>query len=162
MIANDSDRNRAGVDRYNRSYAYAESENLKDWKNHRFILAMDPDAVCRFRKLYDRPMYSERDLLEVAEGIVTLVGSSRDVNGKSWQRNSSRLLDKALDYITVHARDAITVADVCDALGVGYRRLDRLFKRHLGHGPKDSILACRLHGVRAELRSSSRRFCSAS
>lgn len=43
MIANDSDRNRAGVDRYNRSYAYAESDNLKEWKNHRFILAMDAD-----------------------------------------------------------------------------------------------------------------------
>ena len=43
MIANDSDRNRAGVDRYNRSYAYAESDDLKEWKNHRFILAMDAD-----------------------------------------------------------------------------------------------------------------------
>jgi hypothetical protein len=43
MIANDSDRNRAGVDRYNRSYAYADSDDLKEWKNHRFILAMDAD-----------------------------------------------------------------------------------------------------------------------
>lgn len=43
MIANDSDRNRAPVDRYNRSYAYAESDDLKEWKNHRFILAMDAD-----------------------------------------------------------------------------------------------------------------------
>lgn len=43
MIANDSDRNRAAVDRYNRSYAYAESSDLKEWKNHRFILAMDAD-----------------------------------------------------------------------------------------------------------------------
>lgn len=43
MIANDSDRDRPGVDRYNRSYAYAESEDLKTWKSHRFILAMDAD-----------------------------------------------------------------------------------------------------------------------
>lgn len=43
MIANDSDRNRAAVDRYNRSYAYAESDDLKEWKNHQFILAMDAD-----------------------------------------------------------------------------------------------------------------------
>ena len=43
MIANDSDRDRPGVDRYNRSYAYAESDDLKEWKNHRFILAMDAD-----------------------------------------------------------------------------------------------------------------------
>jgi len=43
MIANDSDRDRPGVDRYNRSYAYAESDDLKEWTNHRFILAMDAD-----------------------------------------------------------------------------------------------------------------------
>lgn len=43
MIANDSDVNRPGVDRYNRSYAYAESDDLKEWTNHRFILAMDAD-----------------------------------------------------------------------------------------------------------------------
>lgn len=43
MIADESDRHRPGVDRYNRSYAYAESEDLKEWTNHRFILAMDAD-----------------------------------------------------------------------------------------------------------------------
>ena len=118
------------------------------------VLERDPEAVRLFRLLYDRPMHSERDLIEVAEGIITLVGSSHDTKIKAWQRNSSRLLDDALDYIRMHARDAITVADVCAALGVGYRRLDRAFKRHLGHGPKDSILAYRLNGVRDELRSS--------
>jgi hypothetical protein len=43
LIADDSDRQRAGVDRYYRSYSYAESEDLKEWKNHQFILAMDAD-----------------------------------------------------------------------------------------------------------------------
>ena len=40
------------------------------------------------------------------------------------------------------------------ALGVGYRALDRAFKARLGHGPKNSILAFRLNGVRADLLSS--------
>lgn len=43
MIANESDRERPGTDRYNRSYARAESEDLKEWTDHRHILAMDPD-----------------------------------------------------------------------------------------------------------------------
>jgi len=43
MIADDSDRNRPPIDRYNRSYAYAESDDLKEWTNHQFILAMDAD-----------------------------------------------------------------------------------------------------------------------
>lgn len=43
MVANESDGNRRGVDRYNRAYAYAESDDLSEWNNHRFILAMDAD-----------------------------------------------------------------------------------------------------------------------
>ena len=43
MIATESDREWKGVDRYNRSYAYAESDDLKVWKNHKFILSMDAD-----------------------------------------------------------------------------------------------------------------------
>ncbi len=43
MIANDSDRERPVVDRYNRSYAYAESDDLREWTNHQHILAMDAD-----------------------------------------------------------------------------------------------------------------------
>jgi hypothetical protein len=43
MIANESDRQRKAVDRYYRSYAYAESDDLREWKHHRFILSMDAD-----------------------------------------------------------------------------------------------------------------------
>lgn len=43
MIADDRDADRPPVERYNRSYARAESSDLREWTNHRFILAMDPD-----------------------------------------------------------------------------------------------------------------------
>jgi hypothetical protein len=43
MIANQSDCDRKPVDRYDRSYAYAESADLRTWTNHRFILSMDAD-----------------------------------------------------------------------------------------------------------------------
>jgi hypothetical protein len=43
MIADESDRERKAVDRYYRSYAYAESDDLREWKNHQFILSMDAD-----------------------------------------------------------------------------------------------------------------------
>lgn len=43
MIANESDCSRPAVDRYNRAYAMAESDDLKTWTSHRFILAMDAD-----------------------------------------------------------------------------------------------------------------------
>ena len=43
MVANESDRERKPVDRYYRSYAYVESEDLREWKNFQFILSMQPD-----------------------------------------------------------------------------------------------------------------------
>jgi hypothetical protein len=43
LIADESDRTRAPVDRYYRSYAYADSTDLREWKNHQFILSMDAD-----------------------------------------------------------------------------------------------------------------------
>ncbi|MBT4868285.1 MAG: hypothetical protein HON53_24525 [Planctomycetaceae bacterium] len=43
MVANESDCDRQPVGRYYRSYAYAESDDLREWKNHQFILSMDPD-----------------------------------------------------------------------------------------------------------------------
>jgi hypothetical protein len=43
MIANDSDRERKAADRYYRSYASVESDDLREWKNYRFILSMDAD-----------------------------------------------------------------------------------------------------------------------
>ena len=43
MVANESDRERKAVDRYNRSYACVESDDLREWKNFRFILSMDAD-----------------------------------------------------------------------------------------------------------------------
>ena len=43
MIADDGDRERKRTDRYYRSYAYAESADLRKWKNHQFMLSMDAD-----------------------------------------------------------------------------------------------------------------------
>jgi hypothetical protein len=43
MVAIASDCERQAVDRYYRSYAYAESDDLAEWTNHQFILSMDAD-----------------------------------------------------------------------------------------------------------------------
>jgi hypothetical protein len=43
MIATAADTTRPPIDRYNRAYARAESEDLQHWTDHRFIAAMDPD-----------------------------------------------------------------------------------------------------------------------
>jgi hypothetical protein len=43
MVADESDRTRKGADRYYRSYGYAESDDLREWAGHRFLLGMDAD-----------------------------------------------------------------------------------------------------------------------
>ena len=43
MIAIESDRDRPRADRYYRSYARVESDDLREWKNFQFVLSMDAD-----------------------------------------------------------------------------------------------------------------------
>ena len=43
MVAIESDRNWKQVDRYYRVYGYTESDDLREWRNFRPILSMDPD-----------------------------------------------------------------------------------------------------------------------
>lgn len=43
MVADESDQDRKLEDRYDRCYARVESDDLREWKNFRFILSMDAD-----------------------------------------------------------------------------------------------------------------------
>ena len=69
-------------------------------------------------------------------------------------RDRSRAFKLALDYIHSAASEAITVGEVCEAVGVSWRTLDRSFREHLGVTPKTCIKTIRLQGVRRELAGS--------
>jgi AraC family ethanolamine operon transcriptional activator len=127
---------------------------LKRLDNSRDVLTVDPLAAIRFRQHYDEAHRTEQSLRTIVEQLLILVETQGIEGGSQRQKNSSRLVDDALNYIVETSQNAPTVADICFHLGVGYKALDRAFKSRLGYGPKSSILAFRLNRVRAELRSS--------
>ena len=93
----------------------------------------------------------EHLMVELIEDLVILL-PSESVNTPL--RDRSRAFKLALDYIHSAASEAITVGEVCEAVGVSWRTLDRSFRENLGVGPKTCIKTIRLQGVRRELANS--------
>jgi AraC-like DNA-binding protein len=116
------------------------------------ILTIKPRAMRRFWAVYDGRLSSTKQLQQIVEELVMLTEPACHGPSRVFPGNTARHVGKALEYITANARDAVTVADVCRATNTNYRTLDRAFLKHLGHGPKDSIMASRLSGVRTALR----------
>jgi len=95
----------------------------------------------------------EIDALEsqIAEELVVLVAEARCDPKPLPLSDRSYAVTKAVSYILDHAKEAVTVSEVCEATGVSWRTLDRAFKEKLGASPKSCISGVRLRGVRKEL-----------
>ena len=118
------------------------------------ILSIDHNAMNRYLNIYESKMSRETDLLIAVEELIILIENAREDNVTPSQSVTSSHVDSALRYVLENPSKGITVAEICRVLGIGYRTLDRSFKQRLGHGPKDSIMAFRLNGVRDDLKSS--------
>lgn len=88
----------------------------------------------------------------VAESLVMLLVEARSGSPREPQRNRSRVVKTAVSHILEHAREAVSVADLCTVSGVSWRTLNRAFKESIGASPKACIGSIRLRGVRKELK----------
>jgi AraC-like DNA-binding protein len=66
-------------------------------------------------------------------------------------RQRARALKRAVDFIEANAREAISIADVCAAVSVTPRTLERSFREFLGTSPGTVIKKVRLEGVHLAL-----------
>jgi AraC-like DNA-binding protein len=88
----------------------------------------------------------------IAEALVMLLLERRSESHCETLRNRSRAVKVAISYILENAREAVTVADVCETAGVSWRTLNRAFEESIGASPKTCITSVRLRGARRELR----------
>lgn len=88
----------------------------------------------------------------IAETLVLALVETRSESTRETQRNRSRVVKVAISHILEHAREAVSVADLCAVSGVSWRTLNRAFKESIGASPKACISAVRLRGARRELR----------
>jgi AraC-like DNA-binding protein len=96
----------------------------------------------------------ERMLLEVfldalRSGIRNLV--PRPTRRWTWKLKHLR---QAREFVAAASHQPISLADVCDALGMSQRGVEALFQTSLGIGPNAFIRYQRLHGVRRALLES--------
>lgn len=61
------------------------------------------------------------------------------------------LVARALEYMSAHAQDPLTVPAIAEAVGVSTRRLQDAFKLVTGQSPWDHLTAMRLESARARL-----------
>ena len=95
---------------------------------------------------------ADRELEQLlATEILLLMNHGRVTMVPEGWRQHMRIRDRAIGFIEQRIDDAITVADVCEAVGVSWATLDRVFRRHVGQSPKRYIRSLRLQRVRQEL-----------
>lgn len=85
--------------------------------------------------------------------LALLISQGEDDEHYCKPRQKTQTLKTAIGYITESARDAITVADVCEQAGVSPRTLERAFREQLGISPKACIKKVRLEGTRRDLQA---------
>ncbi len=93
LIADEGDRERKRLDRYYRTYAYAESDDLRVWKNHRPILSMEPDDPAD-TELYQ---FSAHKFGEIYVGYVSVF----------------HLIKESIDVELATSRDGVRFTRVC-------------------------------------------------
>ncbi|UGQ09027.1 AraC family transcriptional regulator [Yinghuangia sp. ASG 101] len=63
---------------------------------------------------------------------------------------------RALEFCRAHAGDPLGVADIAEAAGISVRRLQAMFRTHVGPTPIEYVKQVRLAGVHTDLKSISR------
>jgi len=112
--------------------------------------------MARRPKAVDESTRNELDF-EIAAELVALMTHNRQQIPDTDLRDRSLALRRALALIEEHAAEPISIKEVCRAARTSWSTLDRAFKERFGVSPKRYLTSVRLHGVRRELRSDSRR-----
>lgn len=96
-------------------------------------------------------------LPEHEEELVVRLLRAAVTNGDAVDRSKAAMrthaITTALDYISSHEGERVTIREICDDTNVALRTLERAFKEHFGIGPKAYLIRSRLNGARDALVS---------
>ncbi|MGE4372011.1 MAG: helix-turn-helix domain-containing protein [Xanthobacter sp.] len=107
-------------------------------------------AVVRDRRLND-PQIARAFESHLAYAMVRCMGYGAVSEDGSYIRQRADLIRKFEDYIDAHTNEAIYVAEICQALAVSVRTLERICQEQIGVGPIRYLWLRRLHLARRAL-----------
>ena len=70
---------------------------------------------------------------------------------RSGAATRARAVDRAIECLSARAEDALSISELCSAVGASWRTLDRGFRERFGIGPKAYLNRFRLSQVRSDL-----------
>ncbi len=76
---------------------------------------------------------------------------SRALAGDAQRGLMPRVVRKAQEFMSAHAEQPVSLADVCREVGCSARALQLAFRQHAGQGPMEFLRELRLDKVRADL-----------
>ncbi len=96
---------------------------------------------------------------DVMEGLAAAAHDSVAQQPMHAERHANQraIVQRATEYVLAHTDEPIFVERLCEVIGVSRRSLQYAFEHVLGTSPVEYLRAARLHGVRRELKSTSRR-----
>lgn len=92
----------------------------------------------------------------VMEIFATLTPQADDDRRRRVQAHR-RIVGKAKEYVIEHRYEAVTIPELCKAIGVSRRNLQLCFNEQMGCSPVQFLRAIRLNRVRRELRETAQR-----
>lgn len=118
---------------------------LKTILNQLFCIADEPELVLTDRPILQNTLETEMLTLLLAAATANPVSKVGSLS------NRERALQRALEFIAAHPRDALTVEYLCIASASSISTLERAFLERYSISPKRFIKVQRLHNVRKEL-----------
>jgi AraC-like DNA-binding protein len=88
---------------------------------------------------------------ELVVGLLRAAMTDSDAVDRSTAAMRTHAIAIALDYISGHECERVTIREICDDTKVAVRTLERAFKEHFGIGPKAYLIRRRLNGARDAL-----------
>jgi AraC-like DNA-binding protein len=85
---------------------------------------------------------------ELVVGLLRAAMTDSDTADRSAAAMRTHAITTAIDYISSHEGERVTIREICDDTNVAVRTLERAFKDHFGIGPKAYLIRRRLNGVR--------------
>lgn len=94
--------------------------------------------------------------IELLGALGKVLRSAQDSPPLSSYRLRQRIVERARTHVLTRSWESITIADVCDRVGVSRRTLQTCFREVLDTNPGHYLRAIRLDRVRRELRGAAR------
>jgi AraC family transcriptional regulator, ethanolamine operon transcriptional activator len=126
--------------------------SLTLWRELLLEIFTDLLPAAEFGQILTQPRLRQIFLQALLGNLLTVIETLDEPAEPVRSASHQQLVDRARAYLKAHAQEPITIADLCQALGVSRRTLQYSFQNVLDINPIRYLKAIRLNGARRDLQ----------